>query len=178
MDSLFTVIFDTLPECWKNIDIFPTQQYYCVMIPNFKKNGNLPPGIFEVTWEEFNERFGFTAHRKWLIDGLKIALQDLSYAGCKMVFINGSFVTSKKDPGDYDLCWSIKEVNTDRLNSVLLDFSPRGRIVMKEKYRGDIFPAEIPEGLSGKVFLDFFQTDKETGETKGIIALKIGGDHD
>ena len=49
---------------------------------------------------------------------------------------------------------------------------------MKKKYRGDLFPAEIPEGLSGKIFLDFFQTDRETGKTKGIIALHIGGRHD
>ena len=34
---------------------------------------------------------------------------------------------------------------------------------------------EIPEGTSGKLFLDFFQTDKITGEPKGIIALEIGG---
>ena len=46
---------------------------------------------------------------------------------------------------------------------------------MKKKYKGDLFPAEIPEGASGKLFLDFFQTDKITGEPKGIIALDIGG---
>ena len=49
---------------------------------------------------------------------------------------------------------------------------------MKEKYKGDLFPAEIPEGTSGKLFLDFFQTDKITGELKGIIALDIGGSDD
>ena len=29
-----------------------------------------------------------------------------------------------------------------------------------------------PEGLS---FLEFFQTDKEAGEAKGIVAIDLGG---
>jgi hypothetical protein len=33
----------------------------------------------------------------------------------------------------------------------------------------------IQPTTSGKLFLDFFQTDKITGEPKGIIALDIGG---
>ncbi len=54
-------------------------------------------------------------------------------------------------------------------------FGNTGRVLMKKKYKGDLFPAEIPEGASGKLFLEFFQTDKITGEPKGIIALEIGG---
>jgi hypothetical protein len=46
---------------------------------------------------------------------------------------------------------------------------------MKAKYSGDLFPAEVPEGVSGKAFLDFFQTDKRTGEPKGIVLLDLGG---
>jgi hypothetical protein len=39
------------------------------------------------------------------------------------------------------------------------------------KYLGEFFPAHMPEGASGKVFLEFFQTDKETGRSKGIVGL-------
>jgi hypothetical protein len=46
---------------------------------------------------------------------------------------------------------------------------------MKQQYKGHLFPAEIPEGVTGKLFLDFFKTDKRTGEPKGIVALAIGG---
>jgi len=66
------------------------------MIPDFEKNGNLPPDIYEAFWDEFCERFGFTKHRQWLINGLQKALKTLSYAGCDIVYINGSFVTAKK----------------------------------------------------------------------------------
>lgn len=36
---------------------------------------------------------------------------------------------------------------------------------------GEFFPAQIPEGISGKTFLDFFQTDKNSGNPKGIVAI-------
>ena len=145
------------------------------MTPKLLSNGNLPQGIHETTWKHFCKRFGHTAHRSSLIKGLAAALKDLSAAGCRRVYINGSFVTAKEVPGDYDLCWSIDGVIPEKLNQVLLDFSPIGRDIMKKKYKGDLFPAEIPEGTSGKLFLTFFQTDKITGEPKGIIALDMGG---
>ena len=145
------------------------------MIPTFLSNGNLPQGIHETTWKQFCRRFGHMAYRKSLIGRLAAALKELSAAGCREVYIDGSFVTAKEVPGDYDICWSIDNVIPEKLDPVLLDFSPNGRDIMKEKYKGDLFPAEIPEGISGKLFLDFFQTDKITGEQKGIIALEIGG---
>ena len=144
------------------------------MIPKFLRNGNLPQGIHETTWKQFCKRFGHTEHRRSLIEGLASALMDLSAAGCKMVYINGSFVTAKEVPGDYDLCWSIDGVVPEKLNPALLDFSPGGRTKMKDKYKGDLFPAEIPEGTSGKRFLDFFQIDKKTEESKGIISMGMG----
>lgn len=145
------------------------------MIPNFDENGNLPPGIHRAAWKEFSKRFGHPGRRKTLLDSLATALKSLAAAGCMSVYINGSFVTEKREPGDYDLCWSIDGVAPERLDPVLLDFSPAGRQAMKAKYRGDLFPAEVPEGASGKAFLDFFQTDKRTGEAKGIVLLDLGG---
>lgn len=145
------------------------------MIPDFDAKGNLPPGIHRAGWKEICNRFGHSKHRKKLLDGLEAALKSLKAAGCRSVYINGSFVTKKVKPADYDLCWSIDGVVPQRLDSVLLDFSLAGRRAMKAKYRGDLFPAEIPEDASGKVFLDFFQTDKRTGDPKGIVLLDLGG---
>ena len=145
------------------------------LIPDFDANGNLPPGVHRAVWKVFSKRFGNSEHRKTLLDGLATALNSLAATGCRSVYINGSFVTKKLEPGDYDLCWSIDGVAPERLDPVLLDFSPAGRLAMKAKYRGDLFPAEVPEGASGKAFLDFFQTDKRTGEPKGIVLLDLGG---
>ncbi|BCV64339.1 hypothetical protein FA893_06775 [Photobacterium damselae subsp. piscicida] len=145
------------------------------MIPDFDSTGNLPEGIHLASMEELVERFGYNPKRAWLIDGLKLLICALQKANCPLVYIDGSFVTSKEIPGDYDLCWSLVDVIEEKVDPVLLDFSPTGRATMEQKYRGDIFPAELPEGGSGKLFVDFFQTDKNTGEKKGIVAIKIGG---
>ena len=51
------------------------------MMPKFLSNGNLPKGVQETTWQQFCKRFGQTAHRSSLIEGLAAALKDLSAAG-------------------------------------------------------------------------------------------------
>lgn len=140
------------------------------MIPPFDRRGTLPPGIHEASWPEFAERFGGTARRRLLLAGLKLALRNLQEAGCPLVYVDGSFVTAKPEPGDFDACWGIEGVVPELLDPVLLDFSD-GRAAQKAKFRGELFPAELPEGLSGRTFLEFFQTDKETGLSKGIVAL-------
>jgi hypothetical protein len=43
------------------------------------------------------------------------ALNDLRDAGCKRVYLNGSFVTSKDEPGDFDACWDPTGVDFERI---------------------------------------------------------------
>jgi len=108
---------------------------------------------------------------------MKRMLLSLKNAGCKKAFINGSFVTSKDEPGDYDGCWSRSGVDLVSLKNndpVLLDFSNR-RAAQKLKYGGEMFPAELVEQGSGRIFLDFFTRDKATGDPKGIIEIDLGG---
>ena len=111
------------------------------MIPDFDADGNLPPGIHQATWEEFHLRFGVSETRKKLLEDLAAALHSLQAAGCRLVYIDGSFVTGKPNPGDYDLCWSIESVIPERLDPVLLDFSPSGRRAMKAHWYPFIDPA-------------------------------------
>jgi hypothetical protein len=144
------------------------------MIPAFDERGRLPPGIHWSEWPEIEERFGHSPRRQILLEGLLRALQSLRAAGCRRVYIDGSFATAKENPGDFDGCWSIAGVDPAQLDPVLLLFDS-GRAAQKAKYGGELFPAELPEGVSGKLFLDFFQTDRETGDRKGIIALDLEG---
>ncbi|OLT60003.1 DUF6932 family protein [Moorena bouillonii] len=69
-------------------------------IPGFDEKGNLPPGIYWTTWLEFQERFGTNVTRLRQIEGLKKAMEQLKAAGCRTIYINGSFVTSKPRPVD------------------------------------------------------------------------------
>ncbi|HMV86438.1 MAG TPA: hypothetical protein PLD20_04295 [Blastocatellia bacterium] len=142
------------------------------MIPDFDQSGNLPSGIHWADWLEFEKRFGTNPRRKVLLAGLKRATTVLRKAGCQTIFVDGSFVTAKALPGDFDACWSVEGVDPDLLDPVLLDFS-NGRAAQKAKYGGEMFPAELIEGASGKPFLDFFQIDKNTGKLKGIVGLRL-----
>jgi hypothetical protein len=142
------------------------------MLPEFNRDGRLPAGIHWATWQEIQSRFGFSSRRQQLLGGLRLALAALNRAGCSRVYIDGSFVTVKREPGDYDACWDIDGVNVEALDSVFLDFS-KGRTAQKRKYFGEFFPAQMPEGASGRAFLEFFQTDKETGRSKGIVGLNL-----
>ena len=142
------------------------------MIPAFGKRGNLPPGLHETTWQEFVSHFGGNRHRKMLLEGLEQALEVLRAAGCKRAYIDGSFVTRKRRPADFDGCWDTAGVDLRRLDPVLLTFG-QGRAAQKAKYRGELFPARLTEGGSGVSFLEFFQTDRETGAPKGIVVLRL-----
>lgn len=94
------------------------------MIPPFTEAGLLPPGIYWATWEEIVEVYGWNSRRQDLLFGLRKALMSLQNAGCETVYLNGSFVTSKEDPGDFDGCWELEGVSLDLLESTLLDFTP------------------------------------------------------
>lgn len=142
------------------------------MLPAFERSGNLPPGIHRVSWAQLAERFGETAYRRKLLAGLQAALQGLRAAGCSTAYVDGSFVTVKQTPADFDGCWEPAGVDPTLVDPVLLDFSA-GRAVQKAKYGGELFPAQMREGASGRSFLEFFQIDGRTGRPKGIVCLEL-----
>ena len=162
--------------CWREdpVDDHETQQYGCLVKPPFDPAGNLPPGVHEATWGEVVARFGHTPRRLGLLAGIKAALDELQIAGCRRVYLDGSFVTAKETPGDFDGCWEADGVDPLVLDPILLDFTSK-RQAQKSKYGGELFVADAAADLSGTRFLQFFQHDKDSGERKGIIALDLGG---
>ncbi len=140
------------------------------MIPAFDKSGYLPPGKpCESTWEEFTARFGTTDHRRRLLNGLYLALSALKAAGCRVVYVDGSFVTSKLEPADWDACWDIDAVDFDVLDSLIVD-EEFTHVERKRKYLGDLF-LQAPR-LPGRNFVSFFQKDRD-GNKKGIVLIKL-----
>ena len=119
------------------------------MIPSFDPTtGNLPPGIHEASWDEVVARYGYNPHRQGLLAGLRAALEALRAAGCRRMYLNGSFVTAKDTPGDFDGCWELQGVALSSLDPVLRTFDP-GRATQKAKYGGELFPAEWPADAFG-----------------------------
>jgi hypothetical protein len=92
------------------------------MIPAFTFEGCLPEGIYEADWDEIQKKFGYTNHRKRLLSGSRHALSDLALAGCKAAYLDGSFITTKETPGDFDACWDDDGVDWDTLDETLLSF--------------------------------------------------------
>lgn len=145
------------------------------MLPEFDERGNLPPGIHFAKWSEFVARFAANEHRQRLVSGMEQALTILRSAGCNRVYVDGSFVTAKAAPGDYDIAWEPSGVDVVlllRLDPVFGLFD-NGRAAQKAKYQGEFFPSSTAEALTGRTFLDFFQVDKESGEAKGIVSLDL-----
>jgi hypothetical protein len=147
------------------------------MIPDFDKDGNLPPGTHASDWEAFATRFGTNGHRKRLLAGMKQMLLSLKSVGCRKALIDGSFVTNTDLPSDFDGCWErtgMSLINLQRHDPVLLDFT-NGRRAQKLKYGGEMFPADVTEGVTGKTFIEFFSKDKSTGNAKGLVEIDLGG---
>ena len=142
------------------------------MIPKLdQKTGYLPPGTFCARWCEVVARWTGNSHRARLAAGLLAACRNLAGAGCMELLLDGSFVTVKPLPGDYDAAWETAGVDPHRLDPVLLDFGNR-RSAMKAKYLGDLFPASA-SAAPGVLYRDFFRTDRD-GVEKGIVLVDLG----
>ena len=88
------------------------------------ETGYLPPGVYPTTWSEVEQFCGDNSHRRRLLGGLKQALLNLRDAGCRNVLLDGSVVSSKVLPNDYDGAWEPNGVDPDCIDEVLLTFWP------------------------------------------------------
>jgi hypothetical protein len=140
------------------------------MLFRFNKQGLLPQGVHYSDWEEFKTVFGFNAHRLQLIEGLAKGLTVLKKYGCKVVYLDGSFTTSKIYPGDVDVCFDDTGMDWKKLKQDHPEFfdAKNGTKIQKEKYNTHFFSCNAFETY----FLDFFQFDRE-GNPKGIVKIYL-----
>ncbi len=85
-------------------------------------------------------------------------MEQLQTAGCSTIYVDGSFVTNKLIPGDFDACWSGNGVGMNKLISIapsLLKFDNK-RAAQKAEYGGELFPAELEADGDRTHFLEFF----------------------
>ena len=142
------------------------------MIPDFDERGFLPEGVHHAAWNEVVARYAITPHRHGLVTLMADLVVHLKSAGCRTLYIDGSFVTDKIAPNDYDACWDPNGVKHDLLDPVLLRADDAGKQLMAEKYGGDIRIAHMSFSGYAGVYLDFFQTGRD-GRRKGIVALNL-----
>jgi hypothetical protein len=128
----------------------------------FNKNGTLDLGIHEMTWEEFCDFFSFSPRRKNLLKGLEKVLVILREIEATHIYIDGSFVTSKLEPGDWDACF---ESSVAAANKLICKYPFCDRNAQKELYKGELYYARSEADLFGHTYLEFFQ------QTKGIVEI-------
>ena len=97
---------------------------------------NLPPGVHVATWNEFYEYFNTSWRRTVLLEYLLIVLLHLRNAGCKFVKIDGSFVTSKLIPRDFDGTSDPQGVNITMLDESIKNMN---RDLMYDKFMGELY---------------------------------------
>ncbi|WP_133612685.1 DUF6932 family protein [Dongia mobilis] len=135
----------------------------------------LPPGIHEASLAEVAAAFATNPWRRSLFDGLVDASGRLLRAGCLRIYLDGSYVSGKPKPGDFDACWDPVGVDRSKLDDVFLDFR-NGRAAQKEKFKGEFFPSSMTCADVGRAFVEFFQQDRYSGKQKGVISIPLSHD--
>jgi hypothetical protein len=142
------------------------------VLPPFTESGLLPPGLHRATWLEVVDRFGCTPRRRQLLRGLQRAAANLRDAGVSRLWLDGSFVTAKPDPDDFDGAWDYTGIDLRQVDPVFVDLADMnsGRHRQKAKYGGELLLGK--EARTGLWWQQFFQLDQDGG-TKGIVLLDL-----
>jgi hypothetical protein len=138
------------------------------MIPPFSSDtGYLPPGEHSADWDEFQSRFGWNVVRRRLLDGIRRMAISLHIAGSRFFLVDGSFVTNKEVPNDFDACCDFSDINIAKTDLRL--FGTRAE--MKAEFYGELFPEQY-QADDEYTFREFFQTDRD-GIPKGVVRLML-----
>lgn len=141
------------------------------MIPDFQ-GGRLPPGVHQATLEELRAKLGWGQRRKYLINGLEMALRLMGNCGIKRVYLDGSFVTDKDRPRDIDGCYDVPPGANLGAMYPMWPCTFRNRDVSKDMFGVELFPSRAPATASGEPYISFFQKDRQ-GHGRGIVSLEL-----
>ena len=141
---------------------------------NVDEEKYLTPGIHEMTWKEFYDTFSFSERRKELLEGLEKIVVILQEIGDVRIYIDGSFVTSEKEPGDWDACYEFPLSLMDTLIHRLAKVYPLyNKKEQKRLYKGELYYAHSAIDMNRDIsYLNFFQQIRNKPELrKGIVEL-------
>lgn len=147
------------------------------MLPKFNEDGNLPPGIYHATFDEVIERFGgrtslislkrqtATRHLVQFYEFVK----DFAIGMC----VDGSYVTSKLEPGDVDL---ILDLPNDFVFTTTIE-----RKMKQFQEKMHVFP--LIQGLQlheqeRERRVDGFIQDRPGKPPKGIVYVEMRNDQE
>ena len=141
------------------------------MIPELTREGLLPPGVHEATLGEVRRRFGVqNPIREHLMKGLESVAAMARRIGVRVIYLNGSFVTDKKDPKDWDAV-VVAPVGTNCASAAVLRLVDRPRV--KKQFGGDLFMIMEDDGeLLNHYMNEVFVKDR-LGRPKGLLRIPL-----
>jgi len=144
------------------------------LIPDFDGNGLLPLGVHDSSLDEIANRLGFNARRQALVAGLRrYANLWVSTSFITHIVVDGSFVTSKPEPGDIDLILVLNPAQasspqlTQQLSNMILTYC-HDKEFTKHEFGLEAFPVLPGPNLIG--WLAFFGHDK-LNRPRGIVMV-------
>lgn len=147
-------------------------------IPSFRSDNWLPEGHHAATWEEIEAVFaGEPDSIRRTVWTRLLAWRDAARAKglSGRVILNGSFISAKETPGDFDLLFlydapseSIVSQDADALALI-------GPLRCKAAFGGDVFAcsASMAENYPQFFATDTFDNIKFTNQKKGVVEVDL-----
>ncbi len=143
-------------------------------IPPLQKNGYLPVGIHQATWEEIAARFGVGSPRRLFMSKQFVRLLEKAKATghLRQVYIWGSFASAKPNPGDIDtLLVMSAEFESEKLNFPFQEVFDH--VQARLEYGCDVFwVRESIDAAAFEMMLEVYQTDRD-GQPRGILEVLV-----
>lgn len=143
-------------------------------LPPLQKDGYLPVGIHQSTWDEIATCFSVGSPRRVFL-GRQFArlLENAKATGhLRRVYIWGSFASAKPNPGDVDVLLVMSaEFESEKLTVSFQHLFNHGQARLE--YECDVF--WVRESIDAAVFemmLEVYQTDRE-GHPRGILEVLV-----
>ncbi len=152
------------------------------MIPELQ-DGVLPEGLHLCTLEEVKAAFGQfrrSDRRPQLTERLTLYIQDARNSSVvSAIVIDGSYVTTKEEPGDIDLIVALQPGLDPTAEMRPMEYNIQSKPMVRKLYGFDVLPA-VDGSETYQRFLDFFSRvklsdpDQHTSqELKGVLRIEL-----
>jgi hypothetical protein len=138
------------------------------MALDFNWEGYLHHNV-DLTFQEFVHHFGTNSTRMLQIENSIQFFRIFRGCGCKIVYVDGSFVSKKKIPEDIDLCFDLSDVDPNELTKGFPEFFDINAIGTTHR---DLHCHILHFDKEDKSLFTMLQYDRQ-GNPKGLVKLNI-----
>lgn len=141
------------------------------------ENGLLPEGIHDMDLGEVRDLFGkfqSTDRRPMLFDKLKTFIEAAREVGfVRFVIVDGSFVTSKPDPGDIDLIVVIDPAILNKSDYRPIEYNILSSRRIKRMYSFDVYVVPFGHAAYDEYLGLFEKVKDDLSARKGVVRVTI-----